>query len=560
MISWIQTNFQKHFRTLFAVLLAVTIISFIFTIGATPGIGRAGNRIIERSFFGYNLGNAEQAGRIGRDGQISAQLKGAYQATADQIQQHALTRIAGLALADRLHLPVPSEKEVAAYIATLPVFKDAQGNFDQATYAKFADSLKNNPQFTIADANRVLRDDTRLDQLSQLIGGPGYVLPEEVQKQLTLADSSWTVNVAEWDYAAYDPALSPTDDVLKKYFEENSFRYEIGARAKLGQVEFKASEYMSAASPGEAELRAFYQANAARFPVPEDDKAKKEGKPADLSLDPAKKDAAATDNFPKVRLQVEIAMKVQAAAKLASQAANDFTVALYERKLAANSSELAAYLAATKHAVTALAPFQPESPPESLAYLGSHADQLTRLSKDRFFSDPLTGPDGYVVLLWQDTLPAYKPLFAEARDKVLADYKDNEKRKRFVEQGKVIRAALEAALKAGTPFEKAAADQKLTVKAYANFTLRQPPQDFPYAAFGTLQSLGAGQVADMVAAQDKGYFVHAAQKKLPDLTTANPRYAELRTQLMKYTSAANESAILSAMVEEELKKSGPAPR
>ena len=54
--------------------------------------------------------------------------------------------------------------------------------------------------------------------------------------------------------------------------------------------------------------------------------------------------------------------------------------------------------------------------------------------------------------------------------------------------------------------------------------------------------------------------MHAAQKKLPDLTTANPRYAELRTQLMKYTSAANESAILSAMVEEELKKSGPAPR
>ena len=42
MISWIQRSFQQHFRIIFGILLAVTIISFIFTIGASPGIGRAG--------------------------------------------------------------------------------------------------------------------------------------------------------------------------------------------------------------------------------------------------------------------------------------------------------------------------------------------------------------------------------------------------------------------------------------------------------------------------------------------------------------------------------------
>ena len=39
MISWIQRYFQHHFRTIFTVLLGVTIISFIFTIGAAPGLG-----------------------------------------------------------------------------------------------------------------------------------------------------------------------------------------------------------------------------------------------------------------------------------------------------------------------------------------------------------------------------------------------------------------------------------------------------------------------------------------------------------------------------------------
>ena len=46
MISWIQKYFQHHFRIIFAVLLAVTIISFIFTIGASPGIGRAAAAIV----------------------------------------------------------------------------------------------------------------------------------------------------------------------------------------------------------------------------------------------------------------------------------------------------------------------------------------------------------------------------------------------------------------------------------------------------------------------------------------------------------------------------------
>jgi peptidyl-prolyl cis-trans isomerase D len=299
-------------------------------------------------------------------------------------------------------------------------------------------------------------------------------------------------------------------------------------------------------------MREFYKANADRFPVPADP-AKKD---ASLSLAPAKP-AAATDDFPKVRAQVEAAMKQQAAARRASQVANDFTVALYDRKLAANSPELAAFVAASRHPATVVAPFNGDNPPAAQPWLANYGEQVSRLGKDRFFSDPLPGPNGFIVLLWQETLPSYKPLFAEVRDKVAADYKDNEKRKRFVEQGKVVRSRLEAAVKAGTAFEKAAADQKLTVKTYANFTLRQPPQDFPYPAFGTLQSLAAGQVADMVAAADKGYFVFAAAKKLPDVTPANPRYAEIRTQLMQLTANASEGSILSSMVEEELKKSAP---
>ncbi len=91
-----------------------------------------------------------------------------------------------------------------------------------------------------------------------------------------------------------------------------------------------------------------------------------------------------------------------------------------------------------------------------------------------------------------------------------------------------------------------------------NFTLRQPPQDIPYAAFSALQTLEAGQVAEMIAEATKGYLVYAQEKKQPDLTPANPRYAELQQQMMLRTSANNSSAYLAELVERELKKSEPA--
>jgi peptidyl-prolyl cis-trans isomerase D len=47
------------------------------------------------------------------------------------------------------------------------------------------------------------------------------------------------------------------------------------------------------------------------------------------------------------------------------------------------------------------------------------------------------------------------------------------------------------------------------------------------------------------------------EKKVPDLSTANPRYAEIQSQLMAFTSSNNQNAYLGELVEQELKKSQP---
>ena len=420
MITWIQTYFQKHFRTIFAVLLSVTIISFIFGINASGGFGRADRQAAERLFFGHNLGSEQDMGRLMRDGGNSARLKGGSQLEDSMIQQYSLSRAAGLALADELHLPNPSEKEVATYLTTLRVFQDQQGRFDQKRYSDFGDSLKNRREFTVADANRVFRDDSRLDSLTRLIGGPGYVLPTDVRELLGRTDTKWSISVATLDYATFDANVTVTDEALKKYFDEKPGSYVVPARAKLSAVAFRSEEFVTSEPLPEEQLRAYYNSNLVRFPAPPDPTPKTPTSPA-----------TGGDNFGKVRGQVELAVRLERASRTAGKAANDFTVALYERKAAANSPELAAFLASQKRTAVPLEPFSPETPPASMPWIAYYGEQISRLGKERFFSDPLPSPDenSVIVLLWNDSLPSYQPAFAEVREKVTADYKENENTK-----------------------------------------------------------------------------------------------------------------------------------
>jgi len=553
MISWIQRTFQHHFRTIFAVLLGLLIISFVVTYAPSSGIGRADHQVQTRPFFGLNLASQEDQSRIAGDAALSVNLQAGYMGLEnDQLQQYALQRFAALHMADELHVPAPTADELAGMVKTLRAFAGDDGQFDAKRYATFRDSLKTNPRLTEADVSRVLADDWRATRVEQLLGGPGYVLPADVKSQLVQGDSTWTIGVATADYAAYSPSIKPTEADLTKFFTENAFRYEIPPRVSATYVDFPAAAYASQVSVTDADVKAYYDANPARFPKPADPKAAAPAK--DAKPDPAA-------DFAAVRPQVEAALKFERAQRLAVKAASDLAYALFDGKVTAGPA-VDALLAAGKQTRKPLAPFTREAGPAELGGSPQIAEAAFKLDKDRFYSDALTSPTGAVVLFWQETLPARKPAFAEVRDKVSADYIEGEKRRMFVELGKVIRSQIEARLKAGDTFEKAAAAAasgvKIETKSVAPFTLRQPPQDVDYSVLGSLERLDKGQVSEMVVAQDKGVLVYVADKKVPDLAESGPAYQGARAQLASSISRFNTDSYLQDLVAQELKQSEPA--
>ncbi len=549
MISWIQRSFQRHFRTIFGLLLAVTIVSFIFTIGSTPGIGRADRREAVRDYFGHNLESRDQLAAMDGDARLSAYLMYGRALDGDQLRTYALERTAALHLGDTMHLPDSTPTEITDFIKGLRIFAGAGGQFDVARYDSFRSGLKSG-SLTEADIARVVGQDARAFKVERLLGGPGYILAGDIKTVLLKGDTVWTIATAAVDYASFDPGINLTEAELGKFFADNGFRYTVPPRVVADYVDFPASAFMPKEAPAEAEIKEYYEAHAAQFA-----KAPAPKTPA------AKPDPAA--DYLAVEPKVREALQLEKARRAAVRAASDFAYSLYEGKITRGAA-LDAFLAAHKVNVRSLKPFAHDAAPVEFAGSRAIADAAFGLNGDRYFSEAVPTPDGAVVLLWKDSLAAHPPMLAEVRDKVRADAIDDLKRKRFIELGASLKAGIERRLAAGEPFEKAAEEAggsvKLVVKTYPPFTLKEQPRDIDPAVIGALEHLSKGQVSAMQPTADKGYLVYAADEKAPALSESDQRFLQVKAQLAYAFSRTDSDSMLTEVMENELKRTDPTPK
>jgi peptidyl-prolyl cis-trans isomerase D len=550
MISWIQRTFQQHFKWLFLILLVFVIVSFIFITNASSGLGQASRHVPSRPFFGINLNSSEEAQALVKDATLSVQLHGQrLQIRSDaQFQQYALQRHAALHLAAELNLPAPTQEQLARHVRSLGAFAGVDGTFDPKRYATFRDSLDTNPQIREADVSRVLAEDVLYQEVLTLLSGPGYALPVEVKNQLERADSLWTIEAVSIDFDSYKPSISPTDDALAKYFEQNASAYEIPAMVGAAYIDFPSSAYASQVTFSEEGLRAYFDANSARFLPPLSDKPEK----------PLAPDAA----FAAARKQVEEAYKLERARNLANAAATDLSVALYEKKISAD--DLPAFLKDHQLSLKSVTPFNARNTPAELGASRGLITESLKIGPDHRYSDPVDTGRGAAILVWKESIPARQPGFVEVKDRVKADYIERERHKQFIESGRALRTALETRIKAGDTLTKALAASssviaaKTSIKTWPAFTLATPPQDIDYSVYGAISGLKKGELSPMISSVEQSFIVYAVDCKVPAIDPSSAKFIETRDRLATIGASRNGGEILAQIVETELDKTAPA--
>ncbi len=557
MISWIQRVFQQHFKWLFFLLLIVVIISFVFITNASSGLGQRAPKVADRPFFGVNLSKGDEVRALVQDAQLSLYLRQspfAPEPSQAELEQHALNRHAARHFAARLGLaaPSPESPEVAAYIQTLGRFTGPDGRFDPKAYGSFVDSLKTNPRVTEADFARVIIDDVRAEAFEKLLAGPGYVLPSDLAEQLARRDTRWTLAVASVNGSAFAPRIDTSDTAVAAWFEQNARRYELGPRVSVAAIRFPAARFAETIRVSEAEVRAAYDANPARYPAPP-------AAPGEIRVD------APDADFAAVRAQVEADLRKQRAERAALTAADDLTVRLLEQRI--SPEQLPAFLTAQKLELMEVGLVGSDTVPAALggdSATARVAPEALRLAADRPYSNPIAIPDGAAVLVWRESLPPRVPELSEVRDRVLADYQAAERRRLFNEAGRQLRASVASALAAGKPFADAVADAakaaglQAEVKKTEPFTLMNPPQDVDFTVLRSLESLDQGELGEFMPARaDSGVLVQALVKDTPAFDPASPAAAEVKAQMAPILAARNAQGMLSALVEAELSKSAP---
>ncbi len=560
MISWIPRVFQQHFKWLFFLLLAFVIVSFVFVTEYSSRLGQRTQRLPDRPFFGINLSKPDELRALAQDAQLSLYLRQSPfspEPTQADIEQHALNRRAALHFANQLGIaaPTPDSPQVIAFIQTLGRFSGPDGRFDPKAYASFLDSLRTNPRVTESDFGRVILEDVRAEAYERLLAGPGYVLPSDLAEQLARRDTRWTLAVAAIDGSAFAPRIDVSDTAVAAWFEQNGRRYEIGPRTVVAAIKFPAARFAETITLTEAQIRAAYDANPARFPAPP-------AATGEIRLDSPDADSA----FAAVRPQVEAELRRQRAERAALSAASDLTVRLLEQGVTAE--RLPDFLAAQNLALVEVGAVGQGSAPAALggdAAASRLAPEVARLAPERPYSNPIAIPGGAAVLVWREAQPPRIPELAEVRERVLADYQAAERRRLVTEAGRAFRASVAGSLSAGKAFADAVTEAaratglQANVKKPAPFTLMDPPQDVDFSALRALEGLEQGELSEFLPSRgESGVLVQALAREVPPFDPASPEAAEVKAQMAPILATRNAQSMLAALVEAELARSAPA--
>jgi len=524
MITWLQTIFLKHNKILFSILLAVVIMTFVLTIGNQSFFGTDTAREVRRmEFFGYNLANEADVARISQGAQLSAALNPDLRLQRSGLEEYAYSRIAALGVANRIHIPAPSEEQMKTFIQEKRDFQDQEGNFDPERYNRFVEMLSNSGRYSRETIARVLREDFRIERVKEALGGPGYLLPFEAKKAYEEDETTWSLAVAERSYADYNPGVDPDEEALRNFYDQSPERYRIPELIALNVIKFPLENYLNQVeTPDEPTLRAYFERNRQEF-EPEDN-------------NETEAEEAASITFAEARPEVVEAVRRERARRLAAEAADKLTVTLWRQNIEKGSEAYQSLLNDMKVEISRLPAYARTQPPVQTGVPRELLDAAWLLvDSERYFSDLAQTDDGAVVLIFEKVIESRIAPFEEIRSQVENDYLAQEKRRLFTESGEEIHQSLIASLNEGKTFAEAAEEVGLPVNRFENFKGMEPPQSIRFGIFEQARELEEGELSEMVFSGSSGRFVYVLKKEVPQIDLESEevgeKYDQLRTQL-----------------------------
>ncbi|MDR2807148.1 MAG: hypothetical protein LBB11_03255 [Puniceicoccales bacterium] len=418
MISSLQKILQKHHKWLFSILLIIITISFVFTVGSSPGIGRNSRRQSQK-FFGHDLSSQKEIVPILQELELSAQLRQIF-IGIPQLKDYALlARLTALKLADDLHIPEPHKSLMNRFIENYPAFKGKDRQFDVNKYNNFLEQLQGNTQ-QWAIFEQMVANDFRIDTVEKLLSAQGYCLAQNAKLAITRALTKYSFIVAKFGAPLLSEEVKVTEEELQKYFKDHEEAYKIKEQILLDYVIFSPelfAEKIPEASP--SALQHFYNKHSRQFKH-------------------LKKDSEAfNDELAKAYRDHKITQH-------AMKAADRWVYQLYEKNIACDSEEFKRLLEDHQLKIQHLDAVTLGQFSENQYFYAESLAQTTKLNDQRYYSDPVISKNGEVcILLYRGIIPSLYPPLDSVRAQVTEDFLIWKKEEIFLDQMDKIKKTLD---------------------------------------------------------------------------------------------------------------------
>lgn len=270
---------EKH-RTLAQILLGAIAVTFVgFGVGTLSAPG--GDYIAKIGDVKINSLQVNEITRSARQSGQPADEQAVYQTLLQQAYMEAAARAAGVG--------EPSLEHIQRELMRDPQFQ-ADGKFSETVFRQYLQQRNLTEDQLIEEMRTQYLRQTMLS----LLAGGNVVSDDQARRLLALADGERSLRTVSFEAKAFAGQVNAGDAQLKAYFDANKAKYALPLAVKLEYVELNAEELAKRQTVSNEELQQAYQDMA----VPEgqqkpDFETAKAGLEAELRLRKASQQMAA---------------------------------------------------------------------------------------------------------------------------------------------------------------------------------------------------------------------------------------------------------------------------
>ncbi len=495
LITKFNTFLHRHGKTMFAVLLVLLIFPFVlwgtFNPGAKQKARKAG------TIFGEEVTDREYREAFARAYAEYVMMTGqADSRKAEKLLREQVWRtMALLREADRLGIEA-SRQDAERQLARYPVLS-TNGNLDPRKVNGLVNQVLSRWQLNADDLLEIARNNVRIARLQELVRSSVHVTPDELRDAYDRRNEEYRVALATFSIEKLDPETTEIpEEELQAFFEENLARFRIPEKMTVRYVRFGPEEARAAGilDITDEELRKRYEA------APED-YADDEGNPPPFEE---------VKDF--VRAEIESRRTRRWGSEKTSQLIFDL---LTEEGEPVTNFEAVVEGLGGRPRVSEL--FSQGRTPSDLPASPGLAGEISSLTAEHPYSNPILIGDAHYVLAIGEDIPARDPDLEEVRDKVVQAFLQEKARNTALTRAQEAAETIRAAVRDGAAMEEAFHKAGVEPVIPEPFSRQHRPQETPVnpaILIDTASTLEQDEVSDPVP-DFKGFTIVGLISRMP---------------------------------------------